>query len=104
MISDNLNWYNHVGYKEMIDPSSNINATDEDKSKQIIVHENLSENCSTNVSKSERNIVNETSLQKNSANLSEYTMTEIDGKEHKEPSVTKEETSYLTYSSVEGIF
>ena len=62
MICDNLNWYNHGGYTEITAPSSNVNVTDEDESKEIIVHENLSENSSTDVRKSERNIVNETLL------------------------------------------
>ena len=39
---DNLNWYNHGGYTEMTAPSSNINFTDEDETKQIIVHKTLS--------------------------------------------------------------
>ena len=60
MISDNLNWYYHGSYAEETFPSSNVNVTDEVESKQIIVHENLSENFSTDVSKSERNSVNET--------------------------------------------
>ena len=47
MRSDNLNWYDHGGYTEMTDPSSNVNVMDEDKSKQIIVHETLSDNSST---------------------------------------------------------
>ena len=48
MISDILNWHDHVGYKEMTAPSLNINDTDEDESKRIIMHENLSQNCSSN--------------------------------------------------------
>ena len=31
MRSDNLNWYDHGGYTEMTDTSSNVNATDEGK-------------------------------------------------------------------------
>ena len=46
-ISDNLNWYDNVSYTEKTDLSSNVNVTDEDESKQIIVHETLSENIST---------------------------------------------------------
>ena len=37
MISDNLNWHDHGGYTEMTAPSLNINVTDKDKSKRIIV-------------------------------------------------------------------
>ena len=33
MRSDNLNWYDHGGYTEVTDPSSNVNVTDEDESK-----------------------------------------------------------------------
>ena len=75
MRSDNLNWYNHGGYTEMNAPSSNVNVTDEDKSRKIIVHETLS--------------------QKNSADVSEYIIPELKDKEHKEPSVTKEVKSYF---------
>ena len=73
--SDNLNWHEHGGYTEMTAPSSNVNVTDEDKSNEIIEHENLSENNSTDVNESERNIVNETLLQKNYAEVSENTIT-----------------------------
>ena len=58
MISDKLNQYNHGSYTEMTAPSSNVNVTDEDESKEIIVHETLSENNSKDVGESERNIVN----------------------------------------------
>ena len=43
-----LNWHAYGGYTEMDALSLNINATDEDKSKRIIVHEGLSQSCSTN--------------------------------------------------------
>ena len=79
----------------MTAPSSNVNVTDEDESKQIIVHKTLSENISTDVSESERNIVNETLSQNNSADLPEYTITELKDKEHKEPSATKEVKLYF---------
>ena len=59
----------------MTAPSSNVNATDEEKSKEIIVHETLSDNSCMDVRKSERNIVNETLLQKNFANISENNIT-----------------------------
>ena len=95
MISDNLNWYDHSGYTEMTAPSLDVNVTDEDESKRIIVHKSLSENCSTDVSESKCNIVNENLSQKNSAKVSEYTITELKDKEYKEPSVTKEATSYF---------
>ena len=57
---DKLYWYDHGSYTEMTAPSSNINVTDEDESKEIIVHKNLWENNSKDVSESERNIVNGT--------------------------------------------
>ena len=52
----------------MTEPSLNVNAKYEDKSKRIIAHKTL--------------------LQKISANLSEYTITELQEKNYKEPSVT----------------
>ena len=75
MRSNNLNWHDHNGYMEMTAPSLNVNATDEDESKRIIVHETLSENFSMNVCKSKQNIFNKTLSQNNSANVSEYTST-----------------------------
>ena len=74
---DKLNWHDRGGYTEMTAPSLNINVTDEDESKRIIVHKILSVNCSTDVSESKRNIVNENLSQKNSADVSEYTITKI---------------------------
>ena len=41
----------------MTAPSLNVNAMDKEKLKRIIVHEGLSENCSTDVSESKQNIV-----------------------------------------------
>ena len=51
MRSDNLDWHDHGGYTEMTEPSLSVNVTEEDESKRIIVHESLSENFSTDVSK-----------------------------------------------------
>ena len=76
-------------------PSSNVNATDEDKSKEIIVHETLLEKNSTNVSKSERNIVNETLSLNNSAHVPENNITELKDEEHKEHSVTEKVKNYF---------
>ena len=42
MRSNNLNCHYHGGYTEMTAPSLNVNSTDEDKSKRIIVYEGLS--------------------------------------------------------------
>ena len=69
MRSDKLNWHNHGGYTEMIALSSKVNVTGEDESKEIIVHETLSEYNSKDVSESERNIVNETLSHNNSADI-----------------------------------
>ena len=79
----------------MTAPSSNVNVMYEDESKQIIVHETLSEKSSTDVRESERNIVNETLLHNNSANVSGYTITELKDKEYKEPSGTKDVKHYF---------
>ena len=89
MRADTNNWHGYGGYTEMTAPSSNINSTDEDKSKRIIVHKTLSEKIFREVSKSERNIVNETLSQNNSEDVSENTITELKDKEHKEYTVTQ---------------
>ena len=75
--------------------SLNVNVTDEDESRQVIVYDILSDISSTDVSKSERNIVNENLSQNNSEDVSENTITELKDKEHKEPSVTEKVTSYF---------
>ena len=77
MRSDNLNWHNYDGYTEMTAPSLNVNVTDKDESKHIIVHEILLENCSTDVSESKHSIVNKTLSKNNFADVSEYTITEL---------------------------
>ena len=92
---NNLNFQNHGSYTEMTDPSLNVNTMDEDESKRIIVHEGLLENRSMHVSESERNLVKETLLQNNSADVLEYNITELKDKKYKEPSNTKEVTSYF---------
>ena len=55
----------HHSYAEDTAPSSNVNVTDEDESKEIIVQKTLSENLSMDVSESECNIAHETLLQNN---------------------------------------
>ena len=67
MISDEHNRHMYGSYAEESAPSSNVNVTGKDKSKEIIVHRTLSDNQSMDVSKSECNIVQETLLQKNSS-------------------------------------
>ena len=83
MISDKLNWHNHVGYTEITNQSLKVNVTDEEKSKRIIVHKNLLVNCSTDVRESKLNIINKTLLQNNSANVSEYNIRKLKDKEYK---------------------
>ena len=79
----------------MTAPSSNVNFTDEDESREIIVHKTLSENNSKYVSKSERNIVNKTLSQINSMDVPSYVIKELKDEEHKESSVTEKVTSYF---------
>ena len=79
----------------MTAPSSNVNVMKESKLKEIIMHETLLENNSTDVSESERNVVNENLSQDNSADLPENTITELKDEEHKEHSVTERVKSYF---------
>ena len=60
MRSDQLNQHVHSSYTVKTAPSLNVNVTDEDESKEIIVHETLSENNSKDVSESDCNIVHKT--------------------------------------------
>ena len=69
MRSDEHNRHVHSSYEEETDPSSNINVTDEDESKEIIVHKTLLENQSKDVSESEFNIVHKNLSQNNSADI-----------------------------------
>ena len=62
MRSDEHNRHVHGSYTEETSPSSNVNVTDKDESKEIIVHEILSENQSKDISESECNIVHKTLL------------------------------------------
>ena len=89
MRSDELNWHVHGSYAEKTDPSSNVNVTDEDESKEITVHKTLSQNKSKDVSESECNIAHETLSQNNSADVPDNVITELKYGEHKEPSVTE---------------
>ena len=69
MRSDEYNRHVHGSYAEETARSSNFNVTDEYESKEIIVHKNLSENQSKDVSKSECNIIHKTLSQNNSADV-----------------------------------
>ena len=53
MRSNEHNWHVHGSYAEETVPSSTVNVTDEDESKEIILHKYLSENKSMDVSRSE---------------------------------------------------
>ena len=69
MRSDEHNRHVHGRYAEETDPSLNVNVTDEDESKEIIVQKFLAENQSMDVSESECNIVHKTLLQNNSSEV-----------------------------------
>ena len=60
------------------------------------MHETLSENNSTDVSESERNIINQILSQNNSADVPENTITELKDEEHKYHSVTEKVKVILT--------
>ena len=60
MRSDEHNRHVHGSYAEETDLPPNVNFTDEDESKEIIVQKTLLENQSKDVSESECNIVHET--------------------------------------------
>ena len=93
--SDEHNRHMHGSYAEETDPSSKVNVTDKEESKEVIVHKTLSENQSKDVSESECNIVHETLSQKNSADIPDNVTTELKDDEHKEPSVTEKVTIYF---------
>ena len=94
MRSDEHNRHVQGSYAEEASLSSNVNVTDEDESKEIIVHETLSDNQSMNVRKSECNIVHKTLSQNNSSEVLENVITELKDGEHKEYSVIEKGTSY----------
>ena len=70
MRSDEHNRHVHVSYAEETAPSSNVNVTDKEKSKEIIMHKNLSD-VPANV------------------------IAELEDDEHIEPSVLEKGTSYF---------
>ena len=69
MIYDEQNRHVHGSYAEETDLSMKVNVMDEDESKEIILHENLSENKSKDVSESECSIVHENLSQNNSSDV-----------------------------------
>ena len=82
MRSDQLNRYDHGSYAKKTAPPSKVNLTDEEESKEIIVHETLSENQYKDVSESECNIVHKTLSQNNSACVPYNAITDLKDKEH----------------------
>ena len=82
----------HDGYEEEIALSSKVNDTDEDKSKNSIVHKTFHKPSSNNiymdVSKSECNIVNKTLSQNNSSDVPTNVITELKYDEHIKPLVS----------------
>ena len=63
------NQHMHDGYTEETAPPSDVNDTEEDKSKELILHEPVSEDLSMDVSESECNIINGTLSQNNSTDV-----------------------------------
>ena len=76
---DEHNRHVHGSYAEENAPSS----TDEDESKEIIVHETLSKNLSMDISESECNIVHKTLSQNNSTDVPDNVIMELKDNEHK---------------------
>ena len=95
MRSDEHNRNVHGSYAEETAPSSNVNVTEENKSKDIIIQETLSENQSQYVNESECNTVNKTLSENNSADVPDNVITELKDDEPREPSVTGKVTSYF---------
>ena len=89
------NQHGHGSYAEETATSSNVNVMDEDESKEIIVHETLSENLSKDISESECNIVHKTLSQNNSADVPANVIMEFKDDEHIEPAVIEKGTSYF---------
>ena len=79
--------------------SSDVNDTDEDESKNSIVHEPFdkpsSENLIMDMSKSECHIVNENSSQSDSSDVPTNVISELNYDDHLEPSVNVKESSYF---------
>ena len=92
---DQINCHDPGSYAEKTAPPLNTNVTDKDESKDIIVHETLSEEKYKDFSESECNIVHETLSQNNYKDVPDNVITELRDDEHKEPSVTEKVTSYF---------
>ena len=80
------NHHVHDDYEKQMAPSSVVNDTDEDESKNSIVHKPFEEPSSQNlimdVSESECNIVNETSSQSNSSDVLTNVISELNYDDH----------------------
>ena len=87
MRSNEHNRHVHGSYAEETAPSSDVNVTDKEESKEIIVQMFLAENQSMDVSESECNIVHKTLSQNNYADIPANVITELKDDEHKETSV-----------------
>ena len=89
----------HDGYEEEMAPSSDVNDTDKDESKNSIMqepfHKPSSENIYMDVSESECNIVKETLSQKDSSDIPTNVITELKYDEYIEPSVSVKGASYF---------
>ena len=95
LIPDEYNQHVHGGYSEETTPSLNVNDTDKDESKEIIVHKPVSENLSMDVSESDCDIVNETLSQNNLSDVPTNVITKFKYDEHIEPSVSDKGSSYF---------
>ena len=99
MRSGENNHHMHDGYGKEMSPSSEVNDTDEDtdenESKNSIVHDPFDEPSPQNLimdeSESECNIVNETSSQSDSSNVT----TELNYDDHIKPSANVKEAIYF---------
>ena len=101
------NHHVHDGYENEMALSSDVNDTEEDESKNTIVHEPFdepssdklikpsSDNLIMDVSESECNIVNETLSQSDSSDVPTNVITELNYDDHKEPSANVKEASYF---------
>ena len=82
MRSDEHNRHVHGSYVGETDTSSNVNVTDEDESKEIIVHKTSSDNLSKDVRESECSIVHETLLQNNSTDIPANVIMKLNDDDH----------------------
>ena len=93
------NHHVHDGYEKEMAPSSDVNDTDEDESKNSILHEPFDEpsleNLIMDVSKLECNIVNKTSSQSDSSDIPTNVISELNYDDHIEPSANVKKAKFL---------